>query len=438
MCINLNSWQTVSFFCLLLLLSCGQLQAQNYSLYNSFYVNPYLYNPAEAATSHAAAFVNYRKQWISVDGAPTIATINYNTQIDHSRAGFGMKASTFSRGLLNTSEALLSYTYGVPFSEHNVLYFGISGGGISNSIDISKASDPNDPALASYSSGFQPSANFGLKWASPSGISVGAVLPQLFGTIYSSEQRSKTGLAPFNNMLFTFSFRKQLEQKKSIRRSGRGTKAKLTSSARYAPLELYFIYRYSAFGTNQYEGVGKLNLSDNFWLSLGYRQQYGIIPSLGFAINNLMVNYSYELGSSPQNGFSMGSHEFQIGVRFGKEKQFKFKAPVLRSALKTETTHHDPRFRERTADQEEAYRPEDKRRYYIYVKSFATFDQAEDLKRKLHEQKFNGQIYFHARNKQYYVYTFESANLNEANQELKNLKTYTKLKDVKLLTVIEK
>jgi len=436
MCFNPNSPQTVSFFCLVLLLSCNPLQAQNFSLYNSFYVNPYLYNPAEAATSNAAAFVNYRKQWLSVEGAPTVATINYNTQIDHSRAGFGMKASTFSRGLLNTSQMLLTYTYGVPFGENNVLYFGISGGGSSSSLDISKASDPNDPALSSYPSGFQPSADFGLKWASPSGISLGAALPQLFGTIYPTEGRSKTGLAPFDNMLFTFSFRKQLEQKKSLRRSGR--RAKLTSSARYAPLELYFIYRYSAFGTNQYDGLGKLNLTDNFWLGVGYRQQYGIIPSLGFSLSNLIVNYSYELGSSPENGFSMGSHELQIGLRFGQEKHFKFKVPVLRSSLKTETTHHDPRFRERTADQEEAYRPEDKKRYYIYVKSFTTFDEAEDLKRKLHEQKYNGQIYFYPRNKQYYVYTFESSNLNEANQELKNLKTYTKLKEAKLLTIIEK
>src|SRR6185369_9791454 len=81
---------------LILVLSWIQLQAQNYSLYNSFYINPYLYNPAEAATNRGYAFANYRKQWVNVEGAPSLATLNYNTLIDHTRSGYGLKLSSYS------------------------------------------------------------------------------------------------------------------------------------------------------------------------------------------------------------------------------------------------------------------------------------------------------------------------------------------------------
>lgn len=421
---------------LTLLLSWHQLRSQNYSVYNSFYVNPYLYNPAEASANSAYVFANYRKQWINVEGAPATATLSYNTLIDHTRSGVGVKLTSYSRGLLNTSEALLTYSYGVPFNQNNVLYFGISGGASSNTIDVNKSSDPNDPALATYPTGMRPSANFGMRWASSSGISLGAALPQLFGDVYQTNQPSKTGLAPFDNMVFTFSFRREVQR--VVNRSHRISQKKLQSTTHYAPLELYAVYKYSSLLPKQYEVVAKYNISDNVWLGLGYRQNYGVIPSFGFLWDQFIFGYSYEPGIQPEKGFSTGSHEMQVGFRIGGQKHFKFKEPQLRSTLKVSAVHHDPRFHERTADAEEAYRPEEKRRYYVYVKSFADFNQADDFKKKLIAQKFNGQIFFHPKTKQYYVFTFETLKVSEANEEVKNLKTYTKLKEAKVLTVIEK
>jgi type IX secretion system PorP/SprF family membrane protein len=436
MCQILSNRKIALIFPLSLLLGCFQLRAQNYSVYNSFYINPYLYNPAEASSNYAYGFANYRKQWVNIEGAPTVATLNYNTLIDHSRSGIGVKLTSYSRGLLNTSEALFTYSYGVPFSPNNVLYFGISGGASSNTVDINKSTDPSDPALANYPTGLRPSGNFGIRWASSSGISLGAALPQLFGEVYPTNQISKTGLAPFDNMLFTFSYRREVQ--KVVNRSHKISQRKLQNTAHYAPLELYGVYRYSAFLNNQYEVVAKYNVSDNLWMGLGYRQNYGVIPSFGFAWDQFIFCYSYEPGIQPEKGFSTGSHELQIGLRLGREKNFKFKVPHLHSALGAEAKHHDPRFRERTANMEEAYRPEEKRRYYVYVKSFTDFDRAEEFKKKLVSQKYNGQIFFYPRNKQYYVFTFETLKVSEANEEVKNLKTYTKLKEAKVLTVIEK
>src|SRR5690606_2407383 len=128
---------------------CGGAVAQNLPVYNSYYINPYLYNPAEAATDYAYVFVNHRQQWMNIEGAPVLTTVNFNTRFDNSRGAIGVKMSNFQRGLLNTSDFALTYAYGIGLSEKSKLYFALSGGAITNNINLDEA-DMSDPAVASY------------------------------------------------------------------------------------------------------------------------------------------------------------------------------------------------------------------------------------------------------------------------------------------------
>src|SRR5687767_147246 len=139
------------FFLGLLLVEClfSSSFAQNYAVYNSYYVNPFLYNPAEAASEYTWIFVNHRQQWMKVDGAPVMTTFNAHTLLNETHAGIGIRASSYKRGILNTTDFSLSYAYGVPLNKTNLLFFGLSGGGISNSIEVSEAY-ANDPAIANY------------------------------------------------------------------------------------------------------------------------------------------------------------------------------------------------------------------------------------------------------------------------------------------------
>src|SRR5687768_9074448 len=72
--------------------ACFSMQAQNYPVYNSYYINPYLYNPAEAATEFTYIFVNHRQQWLGIEGSPRLTTVNFNTLLNESRAGVGVKS----------------------------------------------------------------------------------------------------------------------------------------------------------------------------------------------------------------------------------------------------------------------------------------------------------------------------------------------------------
>src|SRR6187455_2281407 len=140
-----------NLFISLFLSLCGYaVSAQNYPVYNSFYVNPYLYNPAEALTEYTYVYAIHRQQWMNVEGAPQLSALTFNTLMHESRAGFGGKLSLYKRGLLTTTDFSASYAYGIPVGQKNWLILGLSGGAISNTIDMANVTDPNDPAIANY------------------------------------------------------------------------------------------------------------------------------------------------------------------------------------------------------------------------------------------------------------------------------------------------
>ncbi len=68
-----------------------ELHAQNYPVYNNFYVNPFLYNPAEALTEYSTIYALHRQQWTNVEGAPVLSTLTFTTLLNESRAGLGGK-----------------------------------------------------------------------------------------------------------------------------------------------------------------------------------------------------------------------------------------------------------------------------------------------------------------------------------------------------------
>ena len=423
----------------LLSLCCASLQAQNFPVYNSFYVNPFLYNPAEALTEYTQVFALHRQQWMNVEGAPTVSTLTFNTLMNESRAGVGGKISSYKRGLLNTTDFTLSYAYGIPMGQKNWLFLGLSGGAISNSIDLNKVTDPNDPAIARYlANNMQPAAGFGALYRSGSGLNLGVSLPQLFPSIFNSDASfSNTTVSPADNVFVTIYYKRKVESKIVSRKQG-GLKRKVKTQEAIAPLEMYFNYKYSKFGNSQFEFLGKLNLTQHFWLGASYRLPYGFTGNLGINGQRFLLGYSYEPGNQPEDGFSKGSHEIILGLKLGSLKKFKRAAPVLRSTLtKSPTEKHTARFQDTDEDPDKLNQGDDagKKKYYVVIRLFNDFTQADAYKRKLQADKFNADIFYNPQDKKYYVHVLETFKASEAHEEIRNLKAYTKLKEARLLVV---
>ncbi|PZR28421.1 MAG: hypothetical protein DI538_24875 [Azospira oryzae] len=423
---------------------CLSTFGQNYPVYNSYPTNLYLYNPAEAASEYATLFINHRRQWTGIEGAPQLSTVNFSTLLDQTRTGLGVKISSYKRGLLTTTDAQATFAYGIPVGKNDAFYFGLSGGLVSHSVDQSKITDPSDPAIANYlNNNIQPAASAGFVYKSTSGIHLGVILPQFIAQIPASNQLSASpSVNPFEQILFSVYYKKKTESR-FVSRTVKGMRTRAKSAAGYAPLELYATYKLSAYQNSQFEVLAKVNLTQNFWVGAGYRQQYGFTASTGFAIKKFLLSYSFEPGSQPESGFSTGTHEIQLGLRFGEEKRLKRKAPVLRSALKASTPQqHSTRLQHSVSDPEKEEAMDQnknaKKKFLVVIKVFSDFNQAELFKKKLIEQKFNAEIYYYAVDKKYYVHVLETLKSAEANEEVRNLKSYTKLKEAKVVIVQEK
>jgi type IX secretion system PorP/SprF family membrane protein len=419
---------------------CGTvLHAQNYPVYNSFYINPFLYNPAEALTEYTQVFALYRQQWLNVEGSPSTAVLTFNTLMNESRAGIGGKFTSYKRGILNTTDFTLSYAYGIPVGQKNWLFLGLSGGAISNSIDLTNVSDVSDPAIATYlANNLQPAAGFGALYRSGSGLNVGFSLPQLFPNVYNSDASfSNTTVSPADNVFVTIYYKRKVESKITSRRKG-GLNRKVRTEEAIAPLEFYFNYKYSKFGTSQFEFLGKLNVTRSFWVGGSYRLPYGFTANLGINTQRFLIGYSYEPGNQPQDGFSMGTHEMILGLKLGSPKKFKRAAPVLRSTLtKTPSEKHTARFQETVEDPDQINKDknESKKKYFVVIRFFNDFTQADNYKKKLIGDKFNAEIFYNPQDKKYYVHVLQTYKASEAHEEIRNLKTYTKLKEARLLVV---
>ena len=425
-------------FALILGFWCTKAPAQNYPVYNSFYLNPYLYNPAEALTDYTQIYALHRLQWMNVEGAPVMSTLTFNTMMNNSRAGFGGKVSSYKRGVLSTTDFSMSYAYAIPMGQKNWLFLGLAGGAISNQIDMTKVTDPNDPVLASAgSNNIQPAGSFGVLYRSGSGLNIGISLPQLFPPVFTSPGSfTNTTVSPSDQVFVTIYYKKKMDSRIVTKTKG-GIRRKVKSQEAIAPLEMYFNYKYSKFGNSQFELLAKLNLSQHFWLGGSYRLPYGFTGNVGFNINRFVLAYSYEPGNQPVDAFSQGSHEVVLGLRLGQQKKFKRAAPVLRSTITKTTEKHTARFQETAADPN-AINQQDgdaKKKYYVVIKVFNDFTAADVYKRKLTTEKFNAEVFYNPQDKKYYVHVLETLKSTEATEEVRNLKNYTKLKDARVLIV---
>lgn len=367
-----------------------------------------------------------------------ITALSYNTLLHDTRAGIGGKVSSFKRGLLTTTDIMATYAYAIPVSKTNWLYFGLSGGVISNTIDISQVTDPTDPAIVNYlNNNLQPIANFGVLFRSNKGLNFALSLPQLFApTFNSAASFDATAVSPFDNVFVSLYYRRKVEGKIVSKRKG-GLRSRVKTKETIAPLELYLNYKYSALGNSQGEILAKLNVSQNFWVGASYRFPYGFTGNLGFTYDRFLFGYTYEPNAQPESGFSQGTHEVTLALRIGDPKKLKRTAPVLRSVTTgANKPQHIARFDDQSEDPDNINTKEVvKKKYFVVIRAFADFNQADAFKKKLVEQKYNANVFYYDKTKKYYVHVFEATKAGDASEEARNLKNYTKLKEAYVLTV---
>ncbi len=426
---------------LLLMVPSYYTNAQRIPVYNHYYNNPYLFNPAEIGSNgFLNVKINHRQQWRGIEGAPEVTTLTFEAPFDYKRGAIGGYLRSFKRGLITTNDFLVSYSYTAYLTKETTIHFGLSAGVSSNDINLSDIDSPDDPILAEFmNNNIQPIANFGFKFQSKSGLNFGVTLPRLFTPSFLNQNSFESyEFSPFDEILVSTYYKKKLEKKIVTKRS-RGSRRRVAVENTYAPLQLYLLYRYSKLTDERIEALATLNLTDNFWVGAAYRLNYGASGILGFNIKQFSFSYAYEPGSNQVTGFEQGSHELQLGINIGQRKKLQRSQPILQTVQRKE--RHEARFTQDdvqsggSADEKEE--KTSNKVFYVVLKSFKDFNSADDFVSRMEEKGLNTDIFYNKKDKRFYVYIFKTDRAKEANREKKAVQDLTKYKSVQII-IIEK
>jgi type IX secretion system PorP/SprF family membrane protein len=321
-----------SLFLVLICLSVsGTASAQQNLFYNHYFLNPYLYNPSFIAPNgYSEVYLNYRKQWIGFEGAPTTGTVSVHLPLSY-KAGFAISGYQDEAGVLKTTTGLLSFAYqvylGKRVSDIHKISFGMSAGLTTSTIDADKVDNPNDPVVGSTSS-FD--GQFGIHYQFKN-LKLAFAIPRIFQTYVVSENDfNKAGIEQVKNTISSISYNIKLNDRFSF--------------------EPYVTYRTYENIDAQYEAMGVFRIDNIGWLGGSYRQDYGAAGFLGFNIKDkIKLGYSYEFATDQVNNFGDGSHELQLVVRIGKKK-FSRPEPKTEEQVQEPATEQEQQPAEQTEE----------------------------------------------------------------------------------------
>ena len=278
--------------------------AQQPIVFNQFYMNPYLYNPAYAGIEgHSVFYGLYQQQWSGINGAPTTMHGSFHAPLP---GGIGIGFSGYNieqGGLLSTTAGKASVSYLLTLDLKHNIRFGLSVGGGSQMLDYGDIDDPFDPAFANIAdnSAFGL-ADFGLTYHAGH-FNFGFSIPNLisYDKFIDNDSSNPIRIKPLDNLMLQTYFRGHLSDNIAI--------------------EPHLVYRYNNYGTSQLEGTLLLHLFHVIWVSGTYREDMNIVGTAGVKLKGRFgLGYSYETGNLNIMNDLGPSHEIHLGIHLGKRK----------------------------------------------------------------------------------------------------------------------
>jgi type IX secretion system PorP/SprF family membrane protein len=290
---------------LLILVLCSfSVLAQQPIVFNQFYMNPYLYNPAYAGVEgHSVFYGLYQQQWTGIADAPTTMHGSFHAPLPGG-IGIGFAGYNIEQGgLLNTTAGKASVSYLLTLDLKHNIRFGLSLGGGSQMLNYGELDDPFDPAYANIADNSTFAlADFGLTYHAGH-FNFGFSIPNLisYDKFIDNDSSDPIRIKPLDNLMLQTYYRGHITDDIAI--------------------EPHLVYRYNNFGTSQLEGTLLLHLFHVFWVSGTYREDMNIIGTAGVKLKGKFgLGYSYETGNLNIMNDLGPSHEIHLGIHLGKRK----------------------------------------------------------------------------------------------------------------------
>jgi type IX secretion system PorP/SprF family membrane protein len=273
---------------------------QTYPIFTQNYANPFALNPS-LITLDGRSEVNvmYRQQWSGITNAPK--TIQADLQyLVSKKISIGVNAYNDKTILLNSSGALLTFGYRVPLSSKHLIGFGLSGGFISNSVDLDEVAAVDLPDMSLYTNknnSFMPDAQFGVHYRSRNFVIGGSLLKLVDNLPYKPLTEDQRKFDAFKDRAGFMSYKINLSPVSSLQ-----------------PL---VYYRNTFTGYEYFEGTLLFNYKA-ITIGGGYRSDFGPTALLRLRLRDFHAGFSYDLPSNHYGGSTGGTYEAQLKLQLGR------------------------------------------------------------------------------------------------------------------------
>ncbi len=282
--------------------------SQHIPLYSQYIFNGLVLNPAFTGSRECLSItLDYRAQWISIEGAPNTFSFSAHAPLKNEKMGIGLTVQNDKIGVTNMSSIFPSYSYKLKLSENYNLRFGLNAALdlFSNRWGEVSTITENDPSFDGGNVNYYiPNVGSGLLLESEK-LFMGISIPKFLSHKFSdTENRPKVyhSLSNYNYNFYVGSF------------------INVNDDFTIKPSVLLRYVKGSDF---QLDLTAILNYKNILEFGLGIRSQDAILGFINVPINDqFKFGYVYDYTMSNLNGFTYGSHEIILRYEFG----YKIKA----------------------------------------------------------------------------------------------------------------
>ncbi|PBQ34748.1 hypothetical protein CNR22_24220 [Sphingobacteriaceae bacterium] len=310
------------YICLVVFLSMGASFAQQQTLYTSYLMNQYIYNPAYAGVEDGTQFnLGYRNQYVGFDGAPKSYMFSgYGKFKKKPNMAAGGLIMTEKIGLLQRTSFYATYSYHLKINKKAAINFGLGAGGIQYKVRVYDARpyDKDDNFLSNdVLRAWSFDANAGFYFYTKN-FFLGFSDQQMPATKIRWDNTNGKNTTHFYAYTgYSIHFNKEWVLQPSV----------LVRSASPAPYQI----EYNA----------KVIYDEMFWGGFSYRQNSSACFLFGCKIDKrYSFGYSYDMTITALNKYSSGSHEIVLSYLIPFKRK-KSKSELVKDADEEELNKID-------------------------------------------------------------------------------------------------
>lgn len=286
----------------------GQQDVQN----TYFMYNQQLNNPAFVGSRDVASFTAlYRNQWAGFEGAPTSATLSFQSPFLNERVGMGVTVAHNTQGITKSWFTSLAYSYKVPLTDDVAVRLGLQASlkylGIDFSDDRVVLSALDDPSISTgeMNQEYLINVGAGAYFTFKEVFYLGLAVPQIYPNDFAINPTNS--IAATNRPHFYLNAGANLKYTEKITFSPNI----LVKYVENAPID-FDVNANLIFNQKFLTGVSYRTGGNSGGESVDFLLMYQITPQLG-------AGMAYDLTLSKIKNYSSGTYEILLRYDLGRE-----------------------------------------------------------------------------------------------------------------------